>query len=270
MGVIDGTIPFISGEEGKSYLGSGTELRLGPCNIYWGNQTGTALTGTADATASTAIVGTGTSFDTELVVGDYISFGSITDQTFRVVSITDATNITIDQAVTIVADSMTKVSLLSLGGTDATTLKFGINKTELKESQKGDSPADMAVTGYMCEVEMGLTRPSLSRMDRILQGFSTFRNVGTGDIDGAGFGFPIGETDLEIVAPLHLVRIVKGAESTDPKDHLTILRAAPMVDAEDVKDATTQLIFKTMFRGYIDETTELGGVPLLFKLGAIS
>ncbi len=57
----------------------------------------TVLTGTIDATASTAVIGVGTLFTTELVVGDYIL---VTGETRRVTVITDALNLTVDTAFT--------------------------------------------------------------------------------------------------------------------------------------------------------------------------
>lgn len=53
------------------------------------------LTGSIDPTASTAVVGVGTLFTTELVIGDSIT---VTGETRRVVVITDSTNLTVNEA----------------------------------------------------------------------------------------------------------------------------------------------------------------------------
>src|SRR5262245_28280329 len=59
-----------------------------------GSQTGT---GTLSNTAgSTSVVGTGTSFTTQLKVGDFITIGTTTDQ---IVSITDSTHLTVRDAI---------------------------------------------------------------------------------------------------------------------------------------------------------------------------
>jgi len=64
----------------------------------------TVLTGSIDATASTAVVGVGTLFNTELVVGDYIL---VTGETRRVTVITDDLNLTVDTAFTDLANDTT-------------------------------------------------------------------------------------------------------------------------------------------------------------------
>ena len=53
------------------------------------------LTGSIDPTASTAVVGSGTAFTTEVAIGDRIT---VSGETRTVVSITDATNLTVDTA----------------------------------------------------------------------------------------------------------------------------------------------------------------------------
>jgi len=271
MGVVNGTINYVPATkpDGASFWGNPNAPRLGPANMYWGDVNPVALTGTADATASTTIAGTGTAFTTELNVGDYIEFASLPLQVFRVMEITNDTEIVIDTAVTVTADDMSVVSLTWLGCSTETILRLGNLKTGLKESQKGDSDADMANTGYTCEVELGLTRAGLERLRRTMRGVVLSYDA-SGEIKGAGFTLNLGESDREIAAPLHLVRIVGGAESNNPKDHVVIPVAAPNTGAEWTMDATTQHVVQTMFKGYVDENTLINGKPVIAYLGDIS
>jgi len=83
----------------------------------------TDLTGTVDVTAgSNAVTGTGTSFDTELSVGDAIKIGS---EIFTISSIADATNLTIDSNHVAGASGViaqTDTTLLSLMNGDNTNI----------------------------------------------------------------------------------------------------------------------------------------------------
>lgn len=267
---IVGVSPIIVGDKGPSALG-GIYPRLGPCNAYFGNPTPLTLTGTTGAVAnSTAVTGVGTAFNTELVVGDYVSFGTMTSAV-QVVAIASATAMTVDLPVTtVLLDAVKKVRCIYLGQTQDTTLKYGLKKKELTESQSGETRADKAVTGYECGVDFTLTRASLERLGKILQGFLLHR-TGAGAIDGAAFTLPIGEMDSEILDILTLVRIVKGAESTDAKDTITIPKAAPTLEGIEAKfDAATQFITKTMFEGYADPATLYQGKPVIFSVGVLT
>jgi hypothetical protein len=270
-GISLGLIGTIDGIEGASALGSNT-LGLGPANIYFGNFSATTLTGTVDTTSGDATVtGTGTAFDTELAVGDIINIVGITGN-LQVASIASATSLelTANASATVAGAAATQINAVNLGGVDGVTLKYGVKKTELKESQKGDNPADKAVTGYTCEIECSMTRPTLVRLEKVLQGFLLNRNITTAAIEGAAFTLPIGETDLEIAGQLKIVRISKGAESTDPLDVITVPLCAPNTEAETKYDATTQRMVKSMFTGYADENTLYNGKPVIFYLGSIA
>lgn len=267
---LKGVIPFNPGNEGPSALG-GIYPRLGPCNVYYGDPTPATLTGTtAVVTDSTTVTGTGTAFNTELAVGDYVAFGSMTSAV-KVTAIASATSMTVSKKVTTAAgDAVKKINCIYLGQTQDTTLKYGLKKKDLTESQNGESPADRAVTGYECTVEMTLTRASLARLGKMLQGFILHKTAG-GDIDGGAFTLPIGEMDSEVVDKLTIVRIVKGAESTDAADTITIPRAAPTLEAIEAKfDSSSQFVTKGMFTGYADENTLFSGKPVIFSVGTLT
>jgi hypothetical protein len=67
----------------------------------------TRLIGSATASSSTTITGTGTSFQTDFIVGDYVSFGGALR---RVVSIASQVSMTVDSAITITGSTLDRVS----------------------------------------------------------------------------------------------------------------------------------------------------------------
>jgi hypothetical protein len=197
----------------------------------------------------TTLTGSGTLFQTELQIGNYISVGSL-NQLAKVTAIASNTSLTL-QNNTLAADANTfrTTNAIWLGNTDATTLRFSTLKAELKDSQYGDSPADQAVTGATCEIEAGLAMASLERIEAVTQGFENVRD-NLGDIIGFGFGVSLGESDLEIADQLTLVRIVKGVETSNNLDIIHFPLAVPKIEAEATYDASTQRFYKTMFTAY--------------------
>lgn len=266
MGVIYGTIPYIPGTIGESFIG-GPNLDLGPANLYYGKTAGTNLTGTATASSSATITGSGTAFNTELTVGQYIKFTSLTG-VYRVVKITSATSIDIDTAVTVTADTMKRISLLALGGVDAVSIKLSVGLTELFESQYGANAADRVKTSFDASVEFGMTRPTLERMERTMNGLKLQRNATTGLPEAGAMFFNIGERDSTVWDELHIIRIRGTGESSNALDHITFFRAVPKPDVETKNDAASQIIFKQMFNVYQDDTRlNANGQPAIFAFG---
>ena len=70
---------------------------------------GTAQAGTVDATASAIVTGTGTDFTT-LKVNNWVTFASLPGRTFQIVNVDSATQITINEAITVVADTLSLVT----------------------------------------------------------------------------------------------------------------------------------------------------------------
>jgi hypothetical protein len=97
---------------GTSIIGGGSapKLDLVGSTRTTGSST-SVLTGSIDATASTAVVGIGTLFTTELVVGDRIT---VTGETRTVTVITDATNLTVDTAFTDTANDTSPDKLAAI------------------------------------------------------------------------------------------------------------------------------------------------------------
>ena len=69
----------------------------------------TQLIGSATASSSTTITGSGTSFQSQLAVGDYIQFGA-TGIVRRVTGISSQQSITVDASTTVTADSINKIT----------------------------------------------------------------------------------------------------------------------------------------------------------------
>ena len=100
---------------------SGYDFKRNVKSIYYNNSAGgsvvdfsadivpvaTRLVGSATASSSTTITGTGTSFQTDLIVGDYVSLGG----TYRrVVTISSQNSIVVDQATTVTGVTIDRVS----------------------------------------------------------------------------------------------------------------------------------------------------------------
>ena len=253
FGVLAGVV---TGTEGSDATGSQYK-ELGPATVYFGKKTSTQpnLTGTITAAATTTVTGTGTQFTTELVVKSIASNTSLVVQ---------------GSAITVTGDTFKKAIQTYLGYNDAVTLKYGLTKTGLKSAQEGTNDADAAVTGYKCEVEFGMVAATPSRKAKVLQGWKLNRDTSTGLIKGQAFTFPIGQLDSNVWDELRIVRWRGGAESSAAMDTILITRAAPVADSEAKFDAATQMIFKTMFKGYVDDTVLFGGAPVIMSMGDLS
>lgn len=72
-----------------------TDTGIAAANTFTVNGYTSVLTGSIDPAASTAVVGVGTAFTTELVIGDYIT---VSGETRQVTAIADATHLTVGSA----------------------------------------------------------------------------------------------------------------------------------------------------------------------------
>ena len=271
MGVIDGTLAYNAGNKYSSVLGNGDSPRLGPGNLYAGNETPTAFAGDVSATDSATLTGNLTTFITEgLQVGDFIYFDTDVSITYEVLEVNSETEIVIDTAVTVAAATVSRSNLIWLGCSLQTTLRYGESKTELFEAQKGATRADMALTGYQSSIEHQMTRAGLLRLQTTIGGMNLHRDA-NGVVDGAGFSFDLGATDLnDYAVRLHFVRIDGGVESSSPTDHLIIPKAAFTAEVEQVFDAESQHSVTVTANAYVDDATTLDGKSLLWFLGNIT
>ena len=104
----------------------------------------TQLVGSATASASTTITGTGTSFQTDLAVGDYISLGG----TYRrVTAIASQQSITVDAAATITGVTIAKVST-EIKEPDNESLIFPFPYYAIKTARSTDSTNQISYTVY--------------------------------------------------------------------------------------------------------------------------
>ena len=113
------------------------------------------LTGSIDPTASTAVVGVGTLFTTELVVGDRITVNA---ETRTVTAITDATHLTVDIAFTNTANdtSPDKLAAIFLARDSAGAVKMAMNDLGYVGIGTASPRALLGVNGSM-EIGMGTT-----------------------------------------------------------------------------------------------------------------
>lgn len=265
--MIKGSVPYVPGVLGSSFFGKNGFL-AGPCKIYLGSKTATTLTGTVEGTSgSGAITGTGTSF-TDLEVGQYVSFGAGTSA-HRVSVITSDTAMTVTPALSADVAALTaikRVHVIDLGDTDMTNLKWSLQKSDMKSSQRGDGAADRMVSFGAASVEIGAAMSTLERMAAMYQGFD-IQHGADGPVAGA-FAVPIGQMDSDITQELHLVSLIGvGLESSDPLAHVTCYKAAATIDSEIKRDASGQIFLKTMFQLYADPSHMTPNGAALFSVG---
>jgi len=235
---------------------------LGACSLYYGDATPLQLTGTVDnGTNANEIVGTGTEFLSELEPGMCISFStSPTANVYMVTQVSSDTALKVHRDITEVLtnSNIYLVRLISLGDTSDISLKFKLNKTDLKAIQKGDNPIDRVVIGYEMTLETELTSPAISRIAYVLSGIDAEIDPTTGQYKNLLTYLPLGSKDSDNAKRLYLVRIRDGVESSDPLDTFTIFKACAEVDAEFKFDASSQRMFKVTFYCYPEQITYKG------------
>jgi len=104
----------------------------------------TRLVGSATASSSTTITGTGTSFQTNLVVGDYISFGGTLR---RVTAIASQVSLTVDSSITITGSTIDRVSTTILEP-ENTSLIFPLPYYAIKDVRSALLANDTIYTVY--------------------------------------------------------------------------------------------------------------------------
>jgi hypothetical protein len=104
----------------------------------------TRLIGSATASSSTTITGTGTSFQTDLVVGDVISFGGTLR---RVTAIASQVSLTVDAATTITGSTIDRVSTTILEP-ENTSLIFSLPYYAIKDVRSALLANDTIYTVY--------------------------------------------------------------------------------------------------------------------------
>lgn len=87
----DGNLNFLADIEYSTAVGSAERLQL---------------IGSVTASASTAVTGAGTSFQTDLVVGDYVLLGTTLR---RVTAVNSQTSITVDSAITVTGETISRI-----------------------------------------------------------------------------------------------------------------------------------------------------------------
>ena len=154
-------------------------------------------------------------------------------------------------------DTASGGSNTALGGFDSATVSMKVGKIPLKECQSGDQPADMAVSSQIYTVALGMSRATVDRLEKTVQGFTVDRDT-AGNPQRLFLASVIGMRDSSIVKQLTIKEIIDGieADSTTQPFHIWHFPlVAPMSDSTDlVYDASSQRYFKTVFQTYIDRT----------------
>lgn len=162
-------------------------------------------------------------------------------------------------------DSDTLGANIDLGCVDATVLRWQIQKTGLVCAQAGSEPDDMAVTGTICEVEMGMAEATVERIKETIQGISTLEVGGaTKRIFGASV---VGQRDRAIAKQMTLIELIDGVLSTNPLEIFDFFVTAPTANAEWTFDAATQRFVAHLFKVYQSKDplkVDINGAPLYF------
>lgn len=104
----------------------------------------TRLVGSATASASTTITGTGTSFQTDLVVGDYISLGGTVR---RVTAIASQNSITVDQSTTVTGVTIDRL-YTSVQEAESANLLYKLPYYAIKSVRSSTGTNDTTYTVY--------------------------------------------------------------------------------------------------------------------------
>lgn len=143
-----------------------------------------------------------------------------------------------------------------LGQFDSLTISKKVTKVDLMESQAGAAPADKAVSSQNYTLSLGMSRATVDRMEKIVQGFKVDRDT-SGQPQRLFLSSVIGQLDSSIVKQLTVIEIIDGIEAdpvTLPFHIWYFPKAAPMSDSTElVYDAATQRYYKTTFQIYVDE-----------------
>lgn len=151
-----------------------------------------------------------------------------------------------------------------LGFFDSLIFRWGVQKIPLVSAQTGSEPDDMAVSGHLAELELGLAQATLERLEQTVQGFVLERVVTVPKrFHGSSV---IGQRDSSIRKQATLFNIVNGVESIAPLDIIDFWFLAPTATAEWTFDAATQRFVKVAFKAYRrDDKLDPNGAPTYFR-----
>jgi hypothetical protein len=145
----------------------------------------------------------------------------------------------------------------ALGDTDSVKIRDMVSKAEIKFSQSGDKAADRVIVGQQVQIETGLGKPYLERLEGVKRGLSLSRNLSLA-VTQAMLTKRIGERDSTQLFWVKVVEFVDGEESADPLDSVYIKAAASMDTTELVFDAASQRYHGIVFESYINDDAIVG------------
>ena len=151
-----------------------------------------------------------------------------------------------------------------LGFFDSLILRWGVQKIPLVSAQTGSEPDDMAVSGHLAELELGLAQATIERLEQTVQGFVVERVVG---VPKRFFGSSvIGQRDSSIRQQATLFEIENGVQTVDPLGIIDFFFVAPTATAEWVFDASSQRFIKASFKVYRrEDILDPNGAPVYFR-----
>ena len=116
---------------------------------------------------------------------------------------------------------------------------------ETFEDEYGETPVDEIIVGAApTEVEFPMTRQTLAQLNTVLA------NSAVAPADEMNVSNPVGISLYEKAKQLVIKPIVDNVVSTNSKNWLTLLKAAPKVEAELSYDKDGQRVVKVLFKGF--------------------
>lgn len=143
-----------------------------------------------------------------------------------------------------------------VGGYDQLTFTLAVTKLDLVEAQGGARPSDKAITAQNYTVTFGMSRPTITRLEKLVQGFDVERDSNDDPVQ-LYLSSHIAERDSTIWKQMSIVKIIDGIESTDEFDIWDFPNTAPMSESTELLyDAGTQRFYSVTMTVYESTQTD--------------
>jgi len=246
--------------------------KIGPAAAFAEVEDQPDLTGTVEAAASSTLTGTGTAFDTEIEVGQFIEIGLATPRIAYVGAIGGATslsmfdpdNLTTPLVLTIPALTTIKIfKALWLGKTAPDGIKVMVEEStvETKSSDNGETPENVYSSGLVCKFELTLMEPSLDAINKLLPGLFNVTKDANGYIVASSIGTRPGYDFKSAAKQFAITEYAGQGLSTDPGDRLDAFKVAWQGVFATSKNSTDQQGLTLTGFMFADDTRTINGVP---------
>ena len=247
--------------------------KIGPAAVFYDVKVQSNLPGTVQASNSSTLTGTSTTFTTSLVVGDYIEILTTPAKLAYVWSITNNTTLVmrdpnnLDEPLTLTVPAGTnyrKFNGLWLGKTAPDGINISIEEStvETKSSDRGESPENVYSSGTTAKIEFTLMEPSLESLNKLLSGMFHVTRDTNGKIVASSVGSRTGYDYKRNAKQVAVIEYTDGQEiSTDPADRLDIFKVAFSGVFSTTKNSSDQQ--GVTLTGYIfeDDSRRINGAP---------